>query len=70
MFARSGDLPCKKKKADLVERHNLTKERDEFDCTSLRTNETAIIEKIVLLRANEGNPDTPALQDMGPKTLK
>jgi hypothetical protein len=24
-FARPGDLPCKKKKADLVERYNLTK---------------------------------------------
>jgi hypothetical protein len=70
-FARPGDLPWKKKKADLVEGYNLTKEKDEFDRTSLRTNETAIPEEILLMvRANEGNLDAPDLQGMDPKTLK
>jgi hypothetical protein len=56
-----------------MERYNLTEERDEFDLTSLRTNEDAITEEILtLLRANEGNPDASAsaLQDTGPNTLQ
>jgi hypothetical protein len=70
-YARPGGLPCKKNKEDLVERYNLTKERDEFDCTSLRTNEVAVTEEVLsLLRASEGNPNEPYLQPMGPKTIK